>query len=439
MDISFHHTASSKTKGIILNHLLKSDFSIKFKLNYSVIVNFFMGSEHIINFRNESMKSDFALKVNVWHDMEFKRKNGILSVFADGNLIKTMTNDQSLFIVRIYNNDRNVHIKDFSLSEEISLDFNELDFIKDKLVYIEKNMIDLVSKEDLDKKYENVLTSYNNLFNTLYLDYELKPRPFMKYMHELNDQLLLFFKNVCEKYDLEWWLDYGNLIGALRHGYHIPWDDDVDVAMVRKDYNKFNDIIQYEIENNNLNNIKLDYRTVYIDDVASVGFLQILYVYKGIYLTNFDVYAYDFMKVKPNNLNDEFENCRINFNKDIVAGKSIDEILERYYNDLNLSYEYQPYLMMGVDGSCGPKNLCAVKIFDSDKIFPLKQIKFGDFDVWAPKDPDYYLKLIFGDYMVIPRTLRYKSRMAHLRRKNNIVEYFKDSVNDLKRANENFK
>lgn len=50
--------------------------------------------------------------------------------------------------------------------------------------------------------------------------------------------LLKEFIKICEKYNLRWWIDSGSLIGTLRHNGFIPWDDDLDVAMPRPDYEK---------------------------------------------------------------------------------------------------------------------------------------------------------------------------------------------------------
>lgn len=50
--------------------------------------------------------------------------------------------------------------------------------------------------------------------------------------------LLDKFAKVCKDYNLKWWLDGGTLLGAVRNGKIIPWDDDIDVTMPRDDYDE---------------------------------------------------------------------------------------------------------------------------------------------------------------------------------------------------------
>ena len=50
--------------------------------------------------------------------------------------------------------------------------------------------------------------------------------------------ILLSFADYCEKHDLAYFIAYGTLLGAVRHKGFIPWDDDVDVWMPRKDYDR---------------------------------------------------------------------------------------------------------------------------------------------------------------------------------------------------------
>lgn len=49
-------------------------------------------------------------------------------------------------------------------------------------------------------------------------------------------QLLVSIHNYCEQENLSYFLSYGSLIGAIRHKGFIPWDDDIDICMPRKDY-----------------------------------------------------------------------------------------------------------------------------------------------------------------------------------------------------------
>ena len=60
--------------------------------------------------------------------------------------------------------------------------------------------------------------------------------PFRKKIWAIELDLLNSLINVCNKYNLKYYLIFGSLLGAVRHKGYIPWDDDLDVTMPRKDY-----------------------------------------------------------------------------------------------------------------------------------------------------------------------------------------------------------
>ena len=52
---------------------------------------------------------------------------------------------------------------------------------------------------------------------------------------------------ICRKHDITYWAGYGTLLGAARHGGFIPWDEDIDLCMMRPDFNRFCDVVNNEL------------------------------------------------------------------------------------------------------------------------------------------------------------------------------------------------
>jgi len=70
----------------------------------------------------------------------------------------------------------------------------------------------------------------------------------MKAVWAVELDLLYQFQKVCKKYKLTYFADGGTMLGAIRHNGFIPWDDDIDVMMMRSEYEKLCEIAPCEFE-----------------------------------------------------------------------------------------------------------------------------------------------------------------------------------------------
>ncbi len=52
---------------------------------------------------------------------------------------------------------------------------------------------------------------------------------------------------ICRKYGINYFAEWGTLLGAVRHGGFVPWDDDLDIGMLREDYRRFREVADMEL------------------------------------------------------------------------------------------------------------------------------------------------------------------------------------------------
>lgn len=61
-------------------------------------------------------------------------------------------------------------------------------------------------------------------------------------------EVLMEIDRVCKLHNIQYFADWGTLLGAVRHGGFVPWDDDLDIVMKREDYQKFMTVARFDME-----------------------------------------------------------------------------------------------------------------------------------------------------------------------------------------------
>lgn len=70
----------------------------------------------------------------------------------------------------------------------------------------------------------------------------------LKKLQKIELELLVEFDRICRKHNIPYSIDGGTLLGAVRHGGFIPWDDDADVIVNRAAYDKFLQVVDKELD-----------------------------------------------------------------------------------------------------------------------------------------------------------------------------------------------
>lgn len=308
-------------------------------------------------------------------------------------------------------------------------DLNKSSIEKNNLLNeLEERNISLKNElNDYYVKFSNIQDSNNYLFNCLFLDYDLKVKGVRKNLQDLSLELLNFVVNVCDKHNLDYWLDFGTLLGARRHENFIPFDDDVDISMPRNDYNRLLNIIGEEFKKYGLEE-RVEIRHDFFNEFSEITFTQIVYLSKNNKLIGaIDIFPYDFTS-KNTITNTEFSHERDLFRKGIFESSDNRDVLERnFMTNLSLSYEKQEYMIQGVDSPVSD-----LMIFETDQIYPQCTLKFANKKFKAPKNPYHHLKKLYGNWKLIPSTIHYHKRLNNLRNNKQLEKEYGEELKRIK-------
>lgn len=264
-------------------------------------------------------------------------------------------------------------------------------------------------------------------------------------IHEIEKETLVDFAKVCQKYNLSYFLLAGAALGAVRHQGPIPWDDDIDLGMLRKDYEKFLQVCQHELGDKYIFN---NYRTeknypLLVTGMNKKGTKFVRENFKklqctfgiGIDIFPFDNVPQDAAKRRKQIRQAWFWNKLYivrNIRKPQVPGKGIVKIMILLVCDVAhgiMSFFHVPrkciidrYLKAarrygnentGLVASFAETYPEKTKIYLSD-LFPLKKVPYMDIEVFIPSNYDKMLTDEYGDYMMIPPVEKRKSNRPYI-------------------------
>lgn len=248
-------------------------------------------------------------------------------------------------------------------------------------------------------------------------------------LKRIQEQELILLKECIKLFEdnnIEYFSLGGTLLGAVRHQGFIPWDDDIDLGIPRKYYDKLikllSDNDEVVLEKNIINLNVLQYKkkeniqigsesySVYIDLFPLDG-VPNGKIARKVFLTKFLLYRvlYKFSIVDKLNIVDR--GFVGNLVVDLMKKSKINKILssERIVEKLHkiaATYSFDDSEFVGnILGRYREKEIVSKKIFGNSKL-----LKFEDIEIRSPEDYDGYLKHIYGDYMKLPKE---EDRIAH--------------------------
>lgn len=249
-------------------------------------------------------------------------------------------------------------------------------------------------------------------------------------IQKLEMKILKEIDRICRKYNIKYMIAYGSLIGAIRHDGFIPWDDDIDICMVRKDYKRFKIICKKEFGNNKeeseyfYQSNDTDPEYFYLFDkirlnktVFKESFVSKYNINHGIYV---DIFPVD--RVPQNKIVRLIHYLRVHFYRTGVMAKYpmlkyrdkkkkiIFGVLRIVYYFIPLHYMYERAQKIAEKYNTTDSKLLGSlfssyhmrDIFAEDIYTDLIEHGFEDSIVFIPKKYDSYLTQLYGDYMTLP-------------------------------------
>ena len=230
-------------------------------------------------------------------------------------------------------------------------------------------------------------------------------------------KLLQKIHETCINNNLVYWLDFGTLLGAIRHAGFIPWDDDIDIGMMREDAEKLISILKMDPEFFT-RNIFINGRENGIHHVC-----QIFWKHDKIemYPSSIDVFLYDYCLAEPDQEKWNFwkktkkevveESRRYpevrGYSTDICDKTTQDKlksIFSSYFETVNRKIDVKEggadNIVFGFDNLDYPYQ--DMHMFKKDIIFPVRQFEYEGKEFLVPNQYMKFICPVYGDIYSLP-------------------------------------
>jgi len=231
--------------------------------------------------------------------------------------------------------------------------------------------------------------------------------------------MLIEFDAICKKHQLQYWLDSGSLLGAVRHQGFIPWDDDIDLSMPIEDYNRFLEIAEGELSHEIFlqtsktdKNFKFDYTKLRSNRASIVEFhekdKQIKY-HQGLFVDIFPMLTIENSEANKKQYDSTLKEIRDASSISLHTPNGKDDPLKRAALTASLKQKHQGWEIAKSDNSDKSKVIYGGEMpdvaawFDIEEVFPLTTMEFEGHSFPTPNNPSHYLDAIYSfDYRQLP-------------------------------------
>lgn len=245
-------------------------------------------------------------------------------------------------------------------------------------------------------------------------------------------RMLKIVDKICKENDITWWLSSGTLLGAARHQGFIPWDDDMDIVMLKKDYKKLERVLlSMDSDEFVFHCCKsdVDYVNTFGKFRHKQGRIQSAnkrydyYKWAGI---GFDIFAIE----KTNYLAARLSQISYNRLQSLTYNIKNHHIRRLLIRGIEFLQFYIINPILRILGSVNPKQEYHYVLgtgwpshtFYMKDTFPLSQAKFEDSLFPVPKDYDSYLTNVYGNWRAVPSEREIMDSIHCLDYKNEIIK-----------------